>query len=103
MKTFLLKPEHIKLLQNAYIGWDGCEFGAPAIDCKRPYGNSNVVDDIAEILGWGTGELTKEQKDYAHKLHEETQTALQILVQKAAIPWGTYTAEDYTEKWELQK
>ena len=30
--------------------WDDCEFGAPAIDCKRPYGNSDVYNDIAKIL-----------------------------------------------------
>jgi hypothetical protein len=34
-----------------YITWDDCEFGAPACDCKRPYGNSDVYGDMAEILG----------------------------------------------------
>ena len=36
---FELLEDHITLLQNAYLEWDeGCT-GAPAIDCKRPYGN----------------------------------------------------------------
>lgn len=50
MKTFEVKEEHIKLLRSAYTSWDDCEFGAPAIDCKRSYGNSDVLGDMAEIL-----------------------------------------------------
>ncbi len=105
MKEFLLKPEHIKLLERAYIGWEDCEFGAPAIDCKRPYGNSDVVGDIAEILGWQYNHddvLTKEQIGYAHQLHRETQVALQIIVQHFKVPWGTYISEDYGGTWKLK-
>ena len=49
---FTVTEEHLKLLRRAYVGWDPCEFGAPAIDCKRPYGNSDVISDIGEILGY---------------------------------------------------
>jgi hypothetical protein len=105
-QTFLLKPEHIKLLEKAYIGWDKTEFGAPAIDPKRPYGNSSVIEDIAEILDWqvdpSTG-LTKEQDDYAYQLHKETQTALQIIVQHFKVPWGTYVSDDYGFRWKLKE
>jgi len=48
--TFELKEEHIQLLTNMYVGWSDCEFGAPEIDPKRPYGNSSGVDDVAEVL-----------------------------------------------------
>lgn len=107
MRKFLLKPEHIKLLREAYIDWNNCEFGAPSIDCKRPYGNSDVYGDIAEILGWdliddGWGEkvLTYEQRNYAAQLHKETQTALQIIVQEARLSWGTYeTTTEYGNQW----
>ena len=50
-KLFELTEEHIKLLRQMCVSWDDCEFGAPAIDCKRPYGNSDVYSDIAKILG----------------------------------------------------
>lgn len=50
--TFTLTEDHIKLLSRAYIGWEDSEFGAPSIDCKRPYGNSYVEGDVAEILEW---------------------------------------------------
>ena len=46
----MLTEEHIKLLRNMYVGWGYCEFGAPEIDPKRPYGNSHVIGDIHTIL-----------------------------------------------------
>ena len=41
VETFNLTVDHIKLLRRANVGWDGGEFGAPAIDYRRvtPYGN----------------------------------------------------------------
>ena len=50
-KKITILKEHLKLLENAYWRYEDCEFGAPAMDCKRPYGNSDVVSDIVEILG----------------------------------------------------
>ena len=81
MNTFTITEDHLKLLRRAYVGWDDCETGAPAIDCKRPYGNSYVPGDVAEILGWEVGEeLTDEQYDRAMELHSETEAALQIIL-----------------------
>ena len=34
------------------VQWRDCEYGAPEINPKRPYGNSSVELDICEILGW---------------------------------------------------
>jgi len=48
--AFELKEEHIKLLTNMYVGWSDCEFGAPEINPKRPYGDSDGVNDVAEVL-----------------------------------------------------
>ncbi len=52
---FILTDEHVKLLRQANVSWDGCEFGAPGIDPKRPYGNGDVHSDIVEILGIESG------------------------------------------------
>lgn len=103
LKRFELKLEHIKLLKRAYIRWEDGEFGAPSIDCKRPYGNSFVYADIAEILGINhVGEVfTVYQKDLMWKLHRGTETALQILVQTGQYRIGIYEAEDYTNDWKL--
>ena len=106
MKTFILKQEHLDLLSHAYVEWYDCETGAPCIDPKRPYGNSDVESDIADLLGWKINpeydELSKSQKKEAQKLHEETETALQIVLQHIGeeIHLGKYqTIIDYTNKW----
>lgn len=48
----LLRKEALKkLAKNLCWYWDKCETGAPAVDPKRPYGNSDVDCDVLEILG----------------------------------------------------
>lgn len=49
-ETFEVTDDHLILVRELYWTWDDCEFGAPAVDPKRPYGNSDVVGDIAAIL-----------------------------------------------------
>lgn len=97
MNKITVKEEHIKLLSRAYIRWEDCEYGAPAIDCKRPYGNSSVESDIFEIL-LDKKSLNREQKimlddgydleevigqketDKLRKYHSETEFVLQIIL-----------------------
>lgn len=102
-KTFELTDKHIKLLRSAYVSWESGEFGAPSIDCKRPYGNGDVVGDVIKIL---FGELPEEAieglQDYANQLHKETETALQIILATGEFKPGKYVCEDYTKNWELE-
>jgi hypothetical protein len=96
---FTFTESHAKLLQRAYIGWQSCETGAPEIDPKRPYGNSSVALDVAEILeipphaacrkcgeacercdDEGSG-YTREQREMLMRVHRETEFALQIVLQ----------------------
>jgi len=48
---FEVKKEHLALLKRMCVGWQNCEFGALEIDPKRPYGNSDVLQDMIEIIG----------------------------------------------------
>ena len=72
---------------------------------KRPYGNSDVMYDIAQILGW-TDDFTEEQDDEfyendelidkAMKIHRDMATVLQIST--ATLSWepGVYVkAREY--------
>lgn len=108
MKEFELKEEHIKLLSRAWIDWDNFETGAPAINPKRPYGNSDVAGDVAEILGWkieldDEDRMIEEQEVAAYEIHEETLTALQIILQCKTFKPGIYVnKEKYGAKWELK-
>jgi hypothetical protein len=106
-KVFKVTEEHIKLLRQAYVDWDDCEFGAPAIDCKRPYGNSDVVGDVAEILGRdddlyldeGDWERDEELVSYLSQIHRETLEALQIFLATGKMEVGTYELNGYGNDW----
>lgn len=54
--------DHLTLLKEACWGWDDAEFGAAAMDAKRPYGNSDVEEDLAEHLP----HLSREERLRAH-------------------------------------
>ena len=90
-------------MRRACVSWDNCEFGAPAIDCKRPYGNSSVYNDIAEILDIteeGEDDFTQEQFDHMLQLHKETQIVLQIILTTGEMHEGRYVKEgDYSDDW----
>lgn len=87
-----ITEEHLKLLKKAYWRYDEAEYGAPCINPKRPYGNSDVEEDIAEILGWklfenkyGETELSKEQSDEANKLHRELLDVIKQIIEEYKI------------------
>lgn len=128
-KVFEIKPEHLRLLQHAYTGWDDCEFGAPEIDPKRPYGNSDVYQDMIEILGLkevkkGIYELKLFKKKYLlkgenkynidldneeellsilNKLHKELETVLQICLVTQKFETGRFEVEEYRNNWKKIK
>lgn len=126
-KTFEIKPEHLKLLKEMYVSWDDCEFGAPCIDPKRPYGNCDVYEDMIKILGLkeikeGIFEFTLFEKTWIlkgedknnlyldgkderkllnelKKLHDEMDKVLQICLSTQTFEIGTYKAEEYSNNW----
>jgi len=107
-QKFTVTKEHIKLLKHMYTSWYDCEYGAPCIDPKRPYGNGSVEEDMIEILGIKTkikdGEISEVTSNYVEKLHKEMETVLQILVRNAGIKVGTYqTSDEYEVDWKLVK
>lgn len=104
IKQFRVLPEHCILLQNAYVRWNDCETGAPCIDPKRPYGNSDVTSDVARILNpeLGEADLSDEQEHYYLNLHQETQQALEIILQSGVMMPGLYQRDTsvYRSKWQ---
>jgi hypothetical protein len=102
---FFLKPEHLKLMRKMCVGWDDCEYGAPEIDPKRPYGNSNVLHDLADIIGIEYDDekdepLTSSQIEYLEKLHKETETALQVALESGQFKVGRYVKREYCDEWK---
>lgn len=110
LEEFHLLPEHIKLLTSGrvYVDWQDCETGAPEINPKRPYGNSDVHNDVIEILGWP--EITEEDEDTdayetkmerAMQIHRGTAKALEIMLSTKSIKPGVYRRkETYGPAWE---
>lgn len=97
MEEFTITKDHLKLLQRMYVEWDNSYYGSPLINCKRPYGNSDVLLDIAEILEWDIDDdsgLTSNQWNIAERLHKETKTALQICLITGRFETGTFEKRD---------
>jgi hypothetical protein len=104
---FTLTEDHLKLLQKMWVGWSPCEFGAPEIDPKRPYGNSDVIGDIHKILT-GTyssrGDISEEMEKKYNKLHKEAKTTLQIVLSTQSFLPGRYRKiHPYGKDWELSE
>lgn len=106
-EKFTLTADHIKLVQSMFIGWDDCESGAPAVDPKRPYGNSYVPGDVRRILGWATPDPDDEHvqeaaDERAYKIHRETEVALQIIIRLGPVP-GVYELADQYDRASWRK
>lgn len=101
VREFTVTDEHLPLLRHTHVSWDEAEFGAPSIDPKRPYGNSNVYRDMAEILDVPDSEradeeLTPEAEWRFLRLHVETAIALQIALATGEFRTGRYVRYDET-------
>jgi hypothetical protein len=110
MEKFVVSTDHLLLLARMYVSWEDCEFGAPAIDCKKPYGNSSVLSDMREILGVEgkrcphCDEVIDDSSvsdNSLRKVHCEMQTVLQILLHNAetGISPGSYQRATFGDKW----
>ena len=99
--TFTLTEDHITLLRRAYVHWQDAETGAPEIDPKRPYGNSNVPWDVLEVLGledqisWDPDQedMPKDEEERLLNLHRETELALQVILQTSSFEPGEYVRD----------
>jgi len=99
-ETLLVTDKHLKLLKRMYVGWNTAYFGAPEIDPKRPYGNSDIYDDINEVAEFGYSHedwenYTDEQYQIMDKLHADMEYCLQILINNLSIDEGWYEQVDY--------
>ncbi len=111
-RGFELTEEHITLLRTGCvsINQDDMYWGSVGLDVKRPFGDSDIVSSMAELLGvqrieidggaevWPAG--TSERM---HKLYQELATAMEIVLRTGAFEPGTYEATDYSSNWRLKR
>jgi hypothetical protein len=129
--TFTLTQHHLDLLKRTFIQWDdGAYDGAAAVGLKRPYGNSDMLGDIAEIVVYGPDWRQSIDEDDEHfvydreggikrvidqegkvftrddlqRLHRETELALQIVLCTQSFVPGVYRKrEQYSAlSWALE-
>jgi hypothetical protein len=113
-----VREEHFKLIKRMYFCdygiWNSVaehEFGQISIDQKRPYGNSNVYGDIANILGVSNNDLYKDGSDYDIKdkcrkhfdeLEKTLIDSLKLLFKNYKFIFGDYNnPEDFRGTWKL--
>jgi hypothetical protein len=115
LTEFTVTEDHLKLLRRVQAsGWDDGEGfgGAALISGKKPYGNSAVWRDIAEILGvpdedwvYEDGEkafLTDEAEERLMRLHVEAMFALQIVLAVGEFRPGRYRRSKWwNTDWRL--
>ena len=110
-EKFTVTEEHIKLLKNSYISWNDGEFGAAGINTKKPYGNGNVLSDLAELLDIPNNKRHEDDDAYykpqdlerIENVHREIETVLQILVTNCTdgLKTGTYIKDEYGVSWKF--
>ena len=108
INRFTVTDEHVRLLRSAYISWEDTALGAAGINPKRPYGNSNIFADIAEILGvpdseWmdAYDEPTPDAEWRFLRLHVETAIALQIGLATGEFRPGRYVrGNEWDSTWK---
>lgn len=104
-ERFELTPDHIKLVRAMYIEHcDEAYDGAPAVNIKRPYGNSYVAGDVGELLGVkqdGDDCYLEATEERLLTIHRQTATALQIIVNTGCFEPGIYVrpCQYDTRKW----
>ena len=107
MKRFTLTNNHVALLQRMCVEWQNEPYeGAPAINIKRPYGNSRVWQDVAEVIGLqptedddGEEHWPKGTRERCIALHRETETALQVCLAAQSFEPGEYDSDDWRRNW----
>jgi len=105
---FILTENHLKLLSQLCIRFNDHQYyGAAGGDMKYPYGDSMVMDSVAKIIGIrpDNGQdldepLTDTEEATCLAIHEETATALQIVLQTKSFATGRYGLNE-DNRWEL--
>lgn len=103
---FNLTENHIKLLRQLNVETLD---GRPTIDSKRPFGNSEIYEDIDLILNGKTKDIEPDDiggYDYSieqiqewDKLLEELTDALDIVLFTGKFEPGEYVRRTYERNW----
>lgn len=90
---FEILPEHLKLLRNQYVFWDGT---TGLVDPVRPYGSKDILRSMLNVL-----ELCEPyDHDALYRLHAQAALALQICLKTGKFKAGIFRAPKYSMLWK---
>jgi hypothetical protein len=81
----------VAFFENIELNTNSC-FGSIGLDCKRPFGNSCVEDDILDIIGWEEDE-TYEDENY-NDLEDGRAYARDLFYEELVMQWMTSFRHD---------
>lgn len=107
-REFALLQTHIDLLREGYVRLQGDNcWGTIGLDCKRPFGNSDIAQDMMAILGVDAdlvagglvdGDLAVEQMETIYK--KGLPLALEVILRTGSFVPGVYrTSTPYSADW----
>jgi hypothetical protein len=100
---FLVTSKHLALAKRLSIIWYDRENGGPGADIVRPYGNSGLISDIAEIIGYplpeGDACFSAAAEHYLEGLHRDMHIVLQIILHTRQVKAGVYKKPSLTDDW----
>ena len=93
----------------SYSGY--CEWGHVGLDCKRPFGNGDLVGDMAKILGIEPGPTDDGEEHWPPGTHDkmvrmfedELPVALSIVLAAGTFETGQYECDEYRDNWRRVK
>ncbi|MFW6008307.1 MAG: hypothetical protein ACOCP8_03485 [archaeon] len=112
---FKLTEDHIKLIKNLRVSdYSNGDLVLPSISTKRPFGDSDIFDDMFLILYGKPKEedfnvdslegienpWNEEQLEYMKKLLGELTSALDIVLYTGKFEVGTYKTKTYVRDWK---
>ena len=108
-QVLLIRELHVDWMPGSEIGYDG----APCVNSKRPFGNSNVGGDVHEIVDPRTcdeiwNEYDEEDEDAFYEKQLETYNryyktlgkALQVVLSSGSFEPGMYSCNKYSRNYQ---
>ncbi len=107
LEIFTLTADHVKLLRRMLIDSDPCvPFSRIGPGTKRPFGNSDIASDMAEILGIqrievdnGVSFLPQHTIPRMAAIWADLSKALQVVLSSGSFEPGEYRPVDW-RTWE---
>lgn len=109
VRRLTVAQHHLAIIQRLNWTWSGGDYGAVGVDVKRPLGNSDLFDDVGDVLGlspgvdqWGDPHWSEFERQTIAAAFAEACVAVEILSERLSLEPGQYIKRGYSAKWEKE-